>query len=124
MWRRFCTSLSLMTRGGPLSSTNWSSSWPEKVRSDRQIDVGLTGAGGLRRLAPGQSAMVRFLPVYVVLLSLVVPTAAVWAGSMYQFEDEQGVVHYTNVPGDPRYSFVRKEPEPTVARPTTEGVAS
>jgi soluble lytic murein transglycosylase-like protein len=40
---------------------------------------------------------------------------------MYQFEDDQGVVHYTNVPGDPRYSFVRKDPEPAVARPAAEG---
>jgi soluble lytic murein transglycosylase-like protein len=36
---------------------------------------------------------------------------------MYQFEDEQGVVHYTNVPDDPRYTFVRKDPEPAVAKP-------
>lgn len=28
---------------------------------------------------------------------------------MYRFEDDQGVVHYTNVPGDPRYSYVRKD---------------
>jgi hypothetical protein len=39
---------------------------------------------------------------------------------MYQFEDEQGVVHYTNVPGDPRYNFVRKDPGPTAARPAME----
>jgi len=45
----------------------------------------------------------------------------VWAGSTFQFEDEQGVVHYTNVPGDPRYSFVRKDPEPSVARSSAEG---
>jgi len=68
--------------------------------------------------------MVRFLPVYVGLLSLAAAAAPAWAGSMYQFEDEQGVIHYTNVPGDPRYSFVRKDPEPTVVQPTTEGVAS
>ncbi len=40
---------------------------------------------------------------------------------MYQFVDDQGVIHYTNVPGDPRYSFVRKDPEPAVARPAAEG---
>jgi soluble lytic murein transglycosylase-like protein len=40
---------------------------------------------------------------------------------MYQFVDDQGVIHYTNVPGDPRYSFVRKDPEPVVAKPAAEG---
>ena len=40
---------------------------------------------------------------------------------MYRFEDDEGVVHYTNVPGDPRYSFVRKDPEPAVATPAAEG---
>jgi len=65
--------------------------------------------------------MVRFLPVCVGLLSLAVITTPAQAGSMYQFEDEQGVVHYTNVPGDPRYSFVRKDPEPTVTRAAGEG---
>ena len=65
--------------------------------------------------------MVRVVPVCVSLLSLVVVATPARAGSMYQFEDEQGVVHYTNVPGDPRYSFVRKDPEPAVARPAAEG---
>jgi soluble lytic murein transglycosylase-like protein len=40
---------------------------------------------------------------------------------MYRFEDEQGVVHYTNMPGDPRYSFVRKDPEPAAVKPAAEG---
>jgi hypothetical protein len=40
---------------------------------------------------------------------------------MYQFEDDQGVVHYTNVPGDPRYNFVRKDPEPAGAKPAGKG---
>jgi soluble lytic murein transglycosylase len=39
------------------------------------------------------------------------------AGSMYRYEDEQGVVHYTNVPSDPRYRFLRKDPEPAVEAP-------
>jgi hypothetical protein len=64
--------------------------------------------------------MVRILSVCVGLLSLVVVATPVRAGSMYQFEDEQGVIHYTNVPGDPRYNFVRKDPEPAVARPAME----
>jgi hypothetical protein len=61
--------------------------------------------------------MGRLLPLCVGLLSLAVVATPAGAGSTYQFEDEQGVVHYTNVPGDPRYSFVRKDIEPAVARP-------
>jgi soluble lytic murein transglycosylase-like protein len=64
--------------------------------------------------------MVRFLPACAGLLSLAVIATPARAGSVYQFEDPEGVVHYTNVPGDPRYSFVRKEPEPTVARPVSQ----
>ena len=64
--------------------------------------------------------MVKFLLIGAVLLSLGVAAMPAVAGSTYQFEDEQGVVHYTNVPGDPRYSFVRKDPDPVVARPATE----
>jgi hypothetical protein len=58
--------------------------------------------------------MGRILPVCVSLFTLAVLTPLARAGSMYRFEDEQGVVHYTNVPGDPRYAFVRKEADPTV----------
>ena len=65
--------------------------------------------------------MARLLPVCVSLLSLAIAATPAGAGSTYRFEDEQGVIHYTNVPGDPRYSFVRKDPEPTVARPAAEG---
>jgi soluble lytic murein transglycosylase-like protein len=43
---------------------------------------------------------------------------------MSQFEDEQGVVHYTNVPSDPRYSLVRRDPTPAVARPAVDGSGS
>jgi Transglycosylase SLT domain/Domain of unknown function (DUF4124) len=64
--------------------------------------------------------MVKFLWVGAGLLSLGVAATPACAGSTYQFEDEQGIVHYTNVPGDPRYSFVRKDAEPTVARPPAE----
>jgi len=65
--------------------------------------------------------MARLLPVCVTLLSLAVLAPAARAGSTYQFEDDQGVLHYTNVPGDPRYAFVRKDPEPAVARSAAEG---
>jgi len=64
--------------------------------------------------------MVKFLSVGIGILSLAVTATPSLAGSTYAFEDEQGVVHYTNVPGDPRYGFVRKEPEPTVARPAAD----
>jgi hypothetical protein len=66
--------------------------------------------------------MVRLVPGCVSLLCLIAlagPAAA--GGSTYQYEDSEGVVHYTNVPGDPRYSFVRKDPTPpTVSRPMAE----
>jgi soluble lytic murein transglycosylase len=65
--------------------------------------------------------MARLVPLCVSLLSLAVLASPAGAGSTYQFEDDQGVVHYTNVPGDPRYSFIRKDPEPAAARPTAEG---
>ena len=44
-----------------------------------------------------------------------------WAGLLmlgsaeagtFRFEDEAGVIHYTNVPSDPRYRFLRPDPEP------------
>jgi hypothetical protein len=59
----------------------------------------------------------------VSLLALATLATPAGAGSMYRFEDEQGIVHYTNVPGDPRYSFVRKEPEPAPPRPGAGGGA-
>jgi Transglycosylase SLT domain/Domain of unknown function (DUF4124) len=68
--------------------------------------------------------MARFAPLCVSLLSMAVLASPAGAGSTYQFEDEQGVVHYTNVPGDPRYSFVRKDPGPTVTKSAPEGGAS
>jgi hypothetical protein len=34
------------------------------------------------------------------------------AGTTYRFQDEDGVVHYTNVPSDARYRFFRRDPEP------------
>jgi soluble lytic murein transglycosylase-like protein len=64
--------------------------------------------------------MVRFLSVAVGFLSLLVAAGAAQAGSTYQFQDEEGVVHYTNVPGDSRYNLIRKDAEPAVARPATE----
>jgi soluble lytic murein transglycosylase len=48
----------------------------------------------------------------VAVLSLAVFASPAGAGATYQFQDDQGVVHYTNVPSDPRYSFVRRDPEP------------
>ena len=65
--------------------------------------------------------MTPLTPLYVSLLVLVVVATPAGAGSTYRFEDDQGVVHYTNVPGDPRYSFVRKDPEAAPPRPVTEG---
>jgi soluble lytic murein transglycosylase-like protein len=65
--------------------------------------------------------MARLVPLCGSLLSLAVLAIPAGAGSTYQFEDAQGVIHYTNVPGDPRYSFVRKDPEPAVAGPAAEG---
>ena len=67
--------------------------------------------------------MGRIVPVCVSLLGLAVTAGPALAGSMYRFEDEQGVVHYTNVPGDPRYAFVRKETEPPAPRPGSEASA-
>ena len=53
----------------------------------------------------------------VVALSLAVFASPAAAGGTYQFQDDQGVVHYTNVPSDPRYSFVRRDPEPDRGKP-------
>jgi soluble lytic murein transglycosylase len=60
--------------------------------------------------------MAHLVSVSVALLPLAVVGPA-WAGSTYQFQDDQGVVHYTNVPSDPRYAFVRRDPEPDRAKP-------
>ena len=67
--------------------------------------------------------MTRLVALCVTLLSLAVAASPAGAGSTYQFEDDQGVVHYTNVPGDPRYTFVRKDAEPAAARPAAEAGA-
>jgi len=68
--------------------------------------------------------MTRLARLSVTLLSMAVLAPQAWAGSTYQFEDEQGVVHYTNVPGDPRYSFLRKDAEPSVAKAAPGGSAT
>lgn len=64
--------------------------------------------------------MARLLPISVVLMSLAVSADLAAAGSTYRFEDADGVVHYTNVPSDPRYAFVRRDPEPQSAKPAAE----
>ena len=65
--------------------------------------------------------MGRFVPVCVSLLCLAAAASPAAAGSTYRYEDTEGVVHYTNVPGDPRYSFVRKDAEPaSVQKPMAE----
>jgi hypothetical protein len=62
--------------------------------------------------------MARAVSAFVALLSLGVVTGPAGAGSLYQFKDEEGVVHYTNVPSDPRYRFAREDPEPVVVQAT------
>jgi soluble lytic murein transglycosylase-like protein len=56
--------------------------------------------------------------IWAVLASLAVLASPALADSTYRFEDAEGVVHYTNVPSDPRYTFVRKSPDPVNAKPT------
>ena len=63
--------------------------------------------------------MGRLLPLCVGFLSVAGLATTAGAGAMYRFEDDQGVVHYTNVPGDPRYSYVRKDPAPA-GKPAAE----
>ncbi|MGH7357785.1 MAG: lytic transglycosylase domain-containing protein [Candidatus Rokuibacteriota bacterium] len=58
------------------------------------------------------------------ILSLAVIATPAAAGSTYRFEDGEGVVHYTNVPSDPRYGFVRRDPEPERAKPATDAGGS
>jgi transglycosylase-like protein with SLT domain/uncharacterized protein DUF4124 len=67
--------------------------------------------------------MGRFVPVCVSLLSLAAAASPAAAGSTYQYEDSEGVVHYTNVPGDPRYTFVRKDAQPAAAQNPMAGRA-
>ena len=61
--------------------------------------------------------MARIGAICVTVLALGAVAGPAGAGSTYQFQDEQGITHYTNVPGDPRYSFVRRDPEPDQRRP-------
>src|SRR5262245_6411354 len=110
-----------MHQAGARWTGNWSWSSSGKVRPDRQIAVGLTVNRGVRRLAPGRQLMARLLPLCVGLLSLAGLATSARAGSMYRFEDDQGVIHYTNVPGDPRYSFVRKDPDSAGPKPSQDG---
>jgi hypothetical protein len=61
--------------------------------------------------------MAQFLPVFAAALSLAVAVGPATAGSTYRYEDPEGIVHYTNVPSDPRYAFVRRDPEPERVKP-------
>jgi hypothetical protein len=61
--------------------------------------------------------MARVASLCVVFVSLTVAASLACAGSTYRFEDGEGVVHYTNVPSDPRYGFVRRDPEPDRGKP-------
>jgi len=56
--------------------------------------------------------MGRLLPALLACLTVGLAPAFARAGALYRFEDDQGVVHFTNVPNDPRYRFVRRDPEP------------
>jgi soluble lytic murein transglycosylase len=58
-----------------------------------------------------------FASVFAAILSLALVASPAAAGSTYRYEDGEGVVHYTNVPSDPRYGFVRRDPEPEPAKP-------
>jgi len=42
----------------------------------------------------------------------------------FRFEDDAGIVHYTNVPGDPRYSQLQTFPEPPAERRQAAATAS
>src|SRR5262245_60933619 len=105
-----------MGRAGAVCAGTWRLPGSGKVWPDEDIDPRLTGQRTLRRLAASPLGMTRLARLSVTLLSMAVLAPQAWAGSTYQFEDEQGVVHYTNVPGDPRYSFLRKDAEPSVAK--------
>ena len=110
------------SRWSPLRRGTGAGAGRERLDPDRQIAVRLTPRRRLRRLAPGSAPMARLVPLCVSLLSLAVVASPAGAGSTYQYEDDQGVVHYTNVPGDPRYSFVRKDPDrPAPGRPDQAG---
>ena len=63
--------------------------------------------------------MARLLSLPAAALTLAVTAGPALADSTYRFEDGDGVVHYTNVPSDPRYAFVRRDPEPERAKPAT-----
>ena len=65
--------------------------------------------------------MARWVSVAATILSLAVTAGPAVAGSTYRFEDGEGVVHYTNVPSDPRYGLVRRDPEPERAKPAVTG---
>ena len=68
--------------------------------------------------------MARWASVSAAILSLAVIATPAAAGSTYRFEDGEGVVHYTNVPSDPRYGFVRRDPEPERAKPAADAGGS
>src|SRR5262245_56760345 len=68
--------------------------------------------------------MTRIWSLSVGVLSSLVLAAPVAAESLYRFEDDQGIIHYTNVPGDPRYSFVRKDPRPPTPKAVPEGTVA
>jgi soluble lytic murein transglycosylase-like protein len=67
--------------------------------------------------------MARGAQVWGTVLTLVALTSPALADSTYRFEDQDGVVHYTNVPSDPRYSFVRKDPASEAPRPPASEAA-
>lgn len=56
--------------------------------------------------------MCRISSILLAAFGVIVGASPAFAGSTYRFEDEQGVVHFTNVPNDPRYQFLRRDPTP------------
>jgi soluble lytic murein transglycosylase len=65
--------------------------------------------------------MPRLVSVLAAVVTLAATGGSALADSTFRFQDDAGVVHYTNVPSDPRYGFVRRDPE--LAQPARPAAA-
>lgn len=52
-----------------------------------------------------------------------IPSGSAFAETIYQFVDQDGVIHFSNVPTDPRYKKIRKDEPRRQLRPTGPSLA-
>jgi hypothetical protein len=68
------------------------------------------GTLGALEARSGRALLALTLPVLLLLLTLVRPDTAEARGPLYRYLDENGVMHFSNVPSDDRYRAIELKP--------------